>query len=239
MTEKLYWKDAYLKEFKAKIMEIDGNFIILDKTVFYPTGGGQPCDTGKLIFKNLETKIIETKKREEEILHISENVLDAPIGEEVTGIIDWKRRYMHMRYHTAVHIIDGIISKMEGHTGFSTGSQIYSDRARIDVDMPSLNKELGEEIIKKSNLIINENHKIIARELEKNEALKIPNLSRTAPGRELINKLDFVRVIDIENFDMQADGGTHVASTKEVGMISLIKLENKGKHSKRMEIVLG
>jgi misacylated tRNA(Ala) deacylase len=141
-----------------------------------------------------------------------------------------------MKLHTALHIIDGVVEKM--YSGKITGSQIYDDRARIDFDVPGLDKAKAQEIIDNSQKVVNDNHKVTVKFLTKSEASAIQNIARTAPGEELLNSLDRVRIIDIEGFDFQLDGGTHVAQTKEVGKINITKYENKGSHNKRIEIVL-
>jgi len=235
-TEKLYWKDAYLKQFSARILKIENNSIILDKTAFYPTGGGQPNDTGKLVHNGKEYKVIDVSKRGDAIVHIVEEPLGLEEGMEITGEIDWKRRYMHMRYHTALHILDGVANK-EGK-GRITGGQIYTDKARIDFDAEAMDRNLVQQIIDDAQKVIEEDHKVVPRFLSKEEALSIKDLSRTDPGNELLKTLDTIRVIDIVGFDMQLDGGTHVASTKEVGKINMAKYESKGAHNKRITITL-
>ncbi|EQD64470.1 Threonyl/alanyl tRNA synthetase SAD [mine drainage metagenome] len=153
--------------------------------------------------------------------------------------IDWNRRYSHMRYHTAIHIIDAVVHHSAGKYGLITGSQIYQDRARVDFDFPEFSRELADKIIDDSNLVIAQKHPILIKEMTSEEALAIPDLARTEPGRELIRKLSMVRVIEIVGVDAQADGGTHVNNTAEVGKIHLSGIESKGRRNKRMNIVLG
>ena len=143
-----------------------------------------------------------------------------------------------MRYHTAIHIIDGVVNRDYSDRGLITGSQIYEDRARVDFDLPGITREMAEEIIGKANEVISSNHNIYAREISSDEAQRIPGLARTAPGRELIKSLDRVRIIDISGFDTQADGGTHVSNTREVGEITFRSIQSKGAHNKRVEFVL-
>ncbi|MEM4097062.1 MAG: alanyl-tRNA editing protein, partial [Candidatus Micrarchaeaceae archaeon] len=181
-TEKLYWEDAYQKEFNAKILEIHGNDLILDKTAFYPTGGGQPNDTGKIICNGTEYEVIDVNKKENIILHTLKNIEGLNEGMDIKGIIEWDRRYMHMRYHTALHILDGIANK-EGR-GKITGGQIYTDRARIDFDAAGIDREVVQQIINDAQKVIDEDHKVIAKFLSKEEALSIKDLSRTDPGSE-------------------------------------------------------
>ncbi|MGC8699630.1 MAG: alanyl-tRNA editing protein AlaXM [Candidatus Micrarchaeia archaeon] len=236
MTEKLYWKDMYAKEFEAKVVSSKGNELILDRTLFYPTGGGQPNDTGKIIYNGAEYNVIDVRQ-DGDIVHVLDKEINAKEGDTVKGIINWERRYKLMRYHTAIHLLDAVIEKNYS-AGMLTGGQIYEDRARIDIDMPDLNREKAEQILEEANKVASEGHDVIARFIPKEEALKIERLARTETGKELIKNLDEVRVVEIKDLDMQADGGTHVKNTKEIGTIKLSKFENKGKHNKRVEIVL-
>ncbi|MEM0201812.1 MAG: alanyl-tRNA editing protein [Candidatus Micrarchaeaceae archaeon] len=237
MTEKLYWKDQYMREFESKVTKAVGNRIYLESTAFYPTGGGQPADTGKLFINGKEYKINDVESEGDEIVHISDAVFDVQAGASAKGMIDWDKRYMHMRLHTAIHLLDAIVERFYG-SGMITGGQIFDDRARIDVDMPELNKEKAAEIITKANAEAAKGYRVSAREIDKDEALKMERLARTEPGRELIKSLDKVRVVEIEGLDMQADGGTHVRNTNEIGTMLLSNYENKGRHSKRIEIRL-
>ncbi|MCL4373556.1 MAG: alanyl-tRNA editing protein [Candidatus Marsarchaeota archaeon] len=232
MTNKIYLSDSYVREIDAIITGVQGSTITLDKTIFYPTGGGQPCDTGIIgIYK-----VVDVKKDGDEVAHVLETGPGFGVGDTVHCAIDWDKRYMHMRLHTALHIIDGVVEKL--YQGRITGGQIYDDRARMDFDVPGLDRAKAMEIMQSAQKIVSENHKVSAKLISKEEAKAIPNLARTEPGEDLLSKLDTVRIIDIEGFDFQLDGGTHVASTGEVGTIELTKYENKGSHNKRIEIML-
>ncbi|MGC8558164.1 MAG: alanine--tRNA ligase-related protein [Nitrososphaeria archaeon] len=233
-TELLYLNDSYLKSFTAKVMWSNGNILRLDKTAFYPGGGGQPCDTGKMTIGLGTFRVIEVKKLDGEVVH----VLDGePHGDEVSAELDWERRYRLMKLHTSIHLMDGIIRRDFGH-GYITGGQIYDDRARVDLDFPELNRELAQRIEALTNDEIKRGREVRVRYLSKKEALSIPEIARTKPGRELLEKLDSVRVVEIVGLDMQMDGGTHVMNIKEIGQIRIIKFENKGSHSKRLEIAV-
>ncbi len=236
MVERLYLNDSYLKEFDAVVTGITGNEVELDKTAMYPTGGGQPCDTGTLSANDVSYEVVEVKNNGDSVVHVLSEEPNFKIGDIVHGKINWQRRYAHMRYHTAVHIIGGVITKKYG--GMYTGGQIYDDRARDDYDMPSLNRETAAKIIEEAQAIADEGHRVLVKTLSKEEALRIESIARTAPGEELLKTLSSVRVIEIEGFDAQMDGGTHVANTKEVGKMILTGFENKGSHRKRIEIRL-
>ncbi len=234
--EKVYLIDSYAKEFDARVEGIDGNMIKLDKTLFYPTGGGQSCDTGIMIAGSEIYNVVETKKDGEGVLHIIDRVPNFNSEQTVHGKIDWEKRYMHMKLHTAIHILNAIMETKK--VGTITGGQIYDNKARVDFDMPGMNKDEAIRVIAEAQNIVDEGRKVYPKILEKKEALAIENLSRTEPGRKLLVNLDKVRVIVIEGVDMQMDGGTHVSNTKEVGKIKFVKYENKGSHNKRVEIAL-
>ncbi len=238
MTDKLYLKDMYLKEFDAIVTRIDGNKVYLDKTAFYPTGGGQPNDTGRLISGSGEFVVSDAKKDGEDVMHTVENPSALKIGDNVHGVIDWDKRYAYMRHHTAIHILDGIVIKSYSNGGIITGSQIYADRARMDFDMPDLNKDLAQKIIDDTNDDILRGRRVIVKDLTQAQALAMPSLVRTQPGVELIKRLSTVRVVEIEGLDMQMDGGLHVLNSKEVGKIVMNSYKNQGAHSKRLEIRL-
>ena len=236
MVEKLYLNDSYVKELDATVTSLTGNDVELDKTIFYPTGGGQPCDTGTIAYGDKTFTVMDVRKEGDRVIHALASAEGLANGTHVHCAIDWSKRYMHMRLHTALHIIDGIVEKR--YSGRITGGQIYDDRARMDFDVPGLDKEKTLKILEDAQAIVSENHPVSIKFMAKEDAAKIHNLARTAPGEELLEKLDNIRIIDIESFDFQLDGGTHVAHTNEVGRISFLKYENKGAHNKRVEITL-
>lgn len=236
MVEKIYWSDSYKKDLHAKVTAVTSNSIELDSTIFYPTGGGQPCDTGTITVDTTEYKVTDVKKTDESIMHFLEP--DPSFNNDANAHckIDWDRRYAHMRYHTATHVVGGIATAKYG--AMFTGGQIYMDRSRFDFDMQTLDRKLATEIVEESQHVIDKNLDVISKMLTKEEAMTIPNLARTMPGNELMNKLSSFRVVEIVGFDMQLDGGTHVSNTKEIGKLELSNFENKGSKRKRMEIVI-
>lgn len=238
MTVKLYWKDAYLKEFDSVVERVDGNIVVLRETAFYPTGGGVLNDTGTLTVNGTGCRVADVTKEGDTIFHHIEGVPQINAGDSAHGEIDWNRRYSLMRYHTAVHLMDGIVEKSYQNGGI-TGGTIFPDRARMDFAMENLNRELAQKIVDETNSAANEGHKVSSKIISRDEALSMPNLARTEPGRKLIESMPEVRVVEIEGIDVQSDGGLHVADTKEIGKLFLSKFENKGKHSKRIEITLG
>ncbi len=237
MIEKLYWKDAYVKEFDATVIGVNGNVISLDRTAFYPTGGGQLNDTGIIVVKGREYKVTDVKKEADEIMHFLESADGITVGDMAHCVIDWERRYSLMKYHTAIHVLSAMLARHQSDVKF-TGGMIYVDKAHGDFDCPSLNKELAAMVVQEMQKVISEGHEVTSRFITHEEAIKIPNLIKTQPGEELTKGLEKIRIVEIEGVDLQADGGTHVHNTKELGTVLLKKFDNKGAHRKRIEIVL-
>jgi len=234
VTELLYLKDHYLREFDAQVAKTEADVVVLDGTAFYPTGGGQPNDTGYIRWSGGEAKVVDVSKKTGTVLHKLKGA-PPPEGTAVHGSIDWDRRYVFMRYHSALHVLCGLVYHMYG--GLVTGGQIYLDRARMDFDLQEINPDRVREIENACNRIIQEAHPISIRFLPRDEAMKKPDLIRTKINL-LPTEIAEVRVVDIEGVDFQADGGTHVANTKEIQGIKVVKTDNKGKINRRMEIVL-
>lgn len=237
MTELLYLEDSYRRNVAARVVEItpEGG-IVLDRTVFYPTGGGQPHDTGTLTQGNSQWTVTAVSKRGPDIIHIVENTETLPeVGEQIEGEIDWERRYRLMRTHTAMHVLCGVIFNDIG--ALVTGGNMALDKARMDFELEDLNPERVAQIERSANAAISANRAVTWRSIPRDEAFQIPDLIRTK-----INLLpDFiqqVRVVEIAGLDMQADGGTHVRNTSEVGGIQIIGTRSKGRINKRLEIAL-
>ncbi|MGC8568911.1 MAG: alanyl-tRNA editing protein [Nitrososphaeria archaeon] len=236
MTELLYLTDSYLKEFEATVVEDLGEALVLDRTAFYPGGGGQPNDTGYIEVDGRRLEVLSVEKAENKVLHHVKHE-GSLLNVRVKGVINWPRRYSFMKYHTAIHLIDAVLRNYYGKA-FLTGGQIYEDKARIDVDFPELKREMLPELETRVNHEISEGREVVVKFLSRDEAMKIPEIARTKPGQELLMKLDVVRVVEIVGLDAQMDGGTHVRNTREIGAIRMVKFENKGAHNKRIEFVL-
>jgi misacylated tRNA(Ala) deacylase len=233
MTEKLFWQDAYLKEFDAKVLEIRGKEVVLDKTAFYARSGGQPGDTGEIN----GIKVVDTYyDANGNIVHLLEREPDFKVNDIVRGKIDWERRHKIMRLHTAAHIISGVLVKAFGNIKF-TGSQIYEDRARMDFNLEKLDDEVVRFIEEKANEIVEKDLPVFSRIISKEELENHPGLKRLMDESKY-EKFDVLRVVGIGDIDLQLDGGTHVKSTKEVGRIKVVKRENKGKNNRRITIVV-
>jgi misacylated tRNA(Ala) deacylase len=230
-TEALYLKDAYRREVEARVVRVDGDQVELDRTIFYPTGGGQPHDTGTLRGAGATTWSVEevTWGAPGTILHRVGGT-PPPVGASVVGVVDWERRHAHMRYHTALHILSGVV--FHRFASGITGGQIAVSGARMDFALPDFGRELAEQLIGQVNGVVAADRPIHVRFLSKEEAARDPTLVRVAAA--LAKDVPEVRLIDIEGFDVQADGGTHVRSTAEVGTVRLERLENKGAKNKRM-----
>ncbi len=234
-TEFLYATDAYLRAFDATVVELtDQGGAVLDRTAFYATGGGQPHDVGSLSWNGGSAQVTEVRKDGGRVVHTLEGAAP-PIGANVHGEIDWERRYALMRHHTALHAMSGVIYQLYGAT--VTGGQMYPDRARMDFLLPDLSAERLAHIEARTNELLAEGHDVSVRILPRAEALAIPDLIRTKVNL-LSEEIGEIRVVNIEGIDQQADGGTHVANTREVGRVRIAGSENKGKGNKRLQIVL-
>lgn len=234
MTEPLYHTDAYLKEFDATITAVDGNKIALDRTAFYPGGGGQPNDLGTITQGDQSWNVIKVSKQGADIWHELDR--DAPpIGSVVHGVIDWDRRYQLMRTHTAMHILCGVIFRDYGAS--VTGGNMEPLKGRMDFEFETMRQEFVKTIEEKINVEVANARPTHVKILPRDEAFQIPDLIRTKisllpPG------IPEVRTVEIDGLDLQADGGTHVANTSEVGRIRVVDYKSKGKINKRIEVAV-
>ncbi|HXG21483.1 MAG TPA: alanyl-tRNA editing protein [Methylomirabilota bacterium] len=230
----LFQTDSYLREFTARITAVQENRVALDQTAFYPTGGGQPCDHGLLSAGSQQWAVVNVRKDGEEIWHEVEGEPPA-VGAVVTGAVDWNRRYALMRTHTALHMLAGVIWRDYGAQ--VTGGNMEPLRARMDFEFERMRRELVEEIEQKVNQEVAAARPIHVKILPRAEAFAIPDLIRTKINL-LPEGIEQVRVVDIVGLDLQADGGTHVANTREVGGIKIADYKSKGKINKRLEIAV-
>ncbi|MFH1332368.1 MAG: alanyl-tRNA editing protein AlaXM [archaeon] len=229
-TELLYFNDSYLREFEATVLEVNNNkYIILDKTAFYYGTGGQPYDTGSMIKEGEEYKVVFVGKFDGKVSH----GVDRPglkAGDKVKCVIDWQRRYTLMKYHTAAHILSKIIFTEAG--AVTSGNQLGIDGSRIDFTLEKFDKEKVQGWIDETNEIIEKKLPVKIEQMPREEALKIPDFIRTKAN--LLQDIPVLRIVNIEGFDMQACGGTHVKNLGEIGQIELVKTENKGKDNRRI-----
>ena len=236
-TKLLYHEDSYLKRFDATVVAVDGNALALDRTAFFPGGGGQMADRGTLVWQGRALPVVGMAKRGDVVWHevdASGGALPT-VGDPVTGELDWDFRYRMMRTHTALHILCGVIFRDFGAQ--VTGGQMYPDKARMDFAMETFSPDTVRLIEQCVNDAVAADHPIKVYTLPRAQAFEIPDLIRTKINL-LPPEIQTIRIVEIVGLDLQADGGTHVQSTCEVGGIKVIKTENKGRANKRMEIEL-
>ncbi|MHA2170045.1 MAG: alanyl-tRNA editing protein [Candidatus Kariarchaeaceae archaeon] len=232
-TEQVYARDAYTTQLDATVVDVKPEGIILDRTIFYPQGGGQPSDQGKLISGGSEIPIVALKKQGNVVLHQIDG--DVQVGDDVQCEVDWDYRYKLMKHHTALHILSAVV--WDETQAKVTGGTIYENKARLDFDLIEFNKEMAAGFVEKTNQLINEDHEVSIDFLSREEADKDPDLIRTKVNL-LPKSITEIRTVKIGDVDLQADGGLHVKSTKEIGSVSLVKVENKGKGRKRISIAV-
>lgn len=238
MTELIYQLDSYIKEFDAKIAGIDAenNALILDRTVFYPGGGGQPADFGNLITDDNSYPVKRARKMGADVIHIIEGGQSLPaINTPVRGQIEWDHRYQLMRTHTAMHILCGVIFRDYGAS--VTGGSMEPLAGRMDFEFETMHKELVQEIEAAINKEVENSRQVKVDILPREEAFKIPDLIRTKINLLPVG-IEQVRVVEIEGLDLQADGGTHVNNTAEVGKLEVVDYKSKGKINKRIYVRL-
>jgi misacylated tRNA(Ala) deacylase len=234
MTEEICSTDAYARSCEVVVTSADDEGVLLDRTVFYARSGGQPGDTGVLRWDGGQVRVVDTVKRAGEVLHVLEGAAP-PAGTTVTAEIDWDRRHMLMRTHSALHALSGIVWRDYGAK--VTGGNMEPGVARMDFELDAISQEFGREVEEKLNAELAKDRPVHVSFLPRAEALADPDLIRTKVNL-IPEHVDPIRVIDIEGLDKQADGGTHVRSTAEVGRVRVVKTESKGKGFKRMRIEL-
>ena len=234
MTQPLFQAESYLKEFEATVITVMDEGVVLDQTAFYTGGGGQPTDSGILISGGQEYQVSGIKRVDGQMVHLIEGDLPSQ-GSTVTGLIDWDRRYLLMRTHTAAHILCGVVWRDYGAQ--VTGGNMTPGEARMDFEFENLTAELAAEIEAKINAEVAAERDIVVSNLTREEAEQVPDLVRTKINL-LPPNIQEIRTIDIQGLDMQADGGTHVANTREVGAVKMIGHESKGRINKRLRIAL-
>ncbi len=230
MTELVFRDQPYARECSAMVTAVDGRGIALDRTVFYARGGGQPGDCGVLTFAEGAVDIVDAiKGNGDAVIHVpAEGAAPPALGTEVRAAIDWERRHKMMRMHSCLHLLSAVVD------GAVTGGQVGPDKSRLDFDIPEggLDKAaIGEAI----NALIDADHPVASRWVTDDELAANPDLVKTmsvAPPQGTGR----VRLIEIPGVDLQACGGTHVARTGEIGHIQVRKIENKGRHNRRVSI---
>lgn len=234
MTELLYQTDSYVREFNARVVGIDEeqHGVLLDRTAFYPGGGGQPNDVGALVAEGKTYTVAKVVKGN---VHIVEGDQLPAVGAEVRGILDWERRYKLMRTHTAMHILCGVVWRDYGAS--VTGGNMEPLNGRMDFEFERLQKELVSEIEASINAEVEAARDVRVAILPREQAFQIPELIRTKINL-LPEGIAEVRTVEIVGLDLQADGGTHVANTREVGRIRIADYKSKGGINKRIYVEL-
>lgn len=238
MTDLLYHLDSYLKDFEATVTAIDeeNHAVILDRSAFYPGGGGQPFDNGILIAGDAHYPLRRARKAGADVFHILEGDGPLPaIGTKLHGVIDWERRYQIMRTHTAMHILCGVIFR--DYEASVTGGDMDPLQGRMDFEFETMHKDLVQTIETTINEEVACARPVRVAILPREEAFQIPDLIRTKINL-LPEGIPQVRVIEIVGLDLQADGGTHVQNTSEVGPIRVTDYKSKGKINKRIYVEL-
>lgn len=231
----LFLKDSYTKEFAARVVKLDGREVVLERTAFYPGGGGQPPDKGSLGIGPVQASVVDTRREGGNIVHILDKAIPDTVR-DLQGTLDWERRFAHMRYHTALHVLSGVIWR--NFDAKVTGGQMRADRARMDFSFPGKwTSEVVGDIERLTNQALAEEHPVKVYELEREEALANPDLIRTQVNL-VPERMRTIRIVEIEGLDTQADGGTHVANTREVGGMEITGHKSKGRQNKRIEFVL-
>lgn len=226
MTKKLFWEDAYRREFSATVTKIEGTAVFLDQTCLNPRGGGLVSDTGTLN----GLPVMEVVKAGEELAHV---VAEAPpfhVGETVRGQLGWERRYRIMRMHTAAHLLSNVVNRETG--ALITGNQIDVDMSRVDFSLEDFDKERMQVYIAKVNELIARDLPVRTYFLKREEALQIPGMIKLAQAMPPV--VLELRIVEIGDVDRQADGSPHVARTGEIGRVEFVLAENKGKTNRRV-----
>jgi len=238
MTELLYQTDSYLKEFEAVVTAVDeeNHGVILDRTAFYPGGGGQPSDAGLLEDGGKSFNVSKIKRIAGKLVHLLEGEESLPeVRTVVRGSLNWDRRYQLMRTHSALHVLCGVVFRDYGAS--VTGGDMDPLQGRMDFEFETMHRDLVDEIQAAINAEVEKSHPIKIAILPREEAFKIPDLIRTKINL-LPEGIQQVRVVEIEGLDLQADGGTHVSNTSEIGHIRVVDYKSKGKINKRIYIVI-
>jgi len=230
MTKTLFLEDSYLNQSPATVVSVkDGKYIILDQTIFYPKGGGQPHDTGKIIKDNKTYNLVYVGKFNGEISH-EVDLKGLQIGDSVLCVLNWERRYKLMRSHTAAHVFASLLTNGTG--ALTTGNQLGEDHIRFDFSLEKFDKVLLETYLTKANKLLGSDIPVKWYELPREEAMKIPGIVKMAVA--FPPNIPVLRIVEIVGLDKQADGGTHVKNLLEVGKVKLIKTQNKGKNNRRI-----
>ncbi len=237
MAGELFLHDSYAQEMRVQVLEALPDGVVLGNTAFYPQGGGQPGDQGHLtkLPVGAEYQVLDTVKRDGKIVHVLGDH-DLQMHDVVNGWIDWKQRYAHMRYHTAAHILSAVVHNHSG--ALISGNQISTDKLRLDFSLEAYDPAQIARYVEEANRIIAMHLDVTVRFMAREEALKLPGIVKLAGA--LPPNIPTLRIVKIANdsfvADEQADGGTHVHNTRELGVLEFVSCENKGKNNRRLTV---
>ena len=238
-TDLLYYTDSYLRSFSSEVIAADEatHAVALAETAFFPTGGGQPHDLGTLLLKGEELAVVDVNKAKDgPVWHTLADGASLPtVGETVEGLLDWERRYLLMRIHSAQHVLNGVIWNEYG--AHVTGASMTPGEGRLDFELSSMSQEFARTVEQAVNEQIRRDLEVRVLFLPRSEADTDPSLLRLKANL-IPRSVDPLRVIDIVGLDRQADGGTHVASTREIGRVRVLEAKSKGKANKRIRIAV-
>ena len=234
-TERLDLLDSTLREWQATVLDVDDNGIILDRSAFYPGGGGQPPDHGVLLWSGVQTAIVGARRGDDIRLIPADGDPIPPPGTPVRGALEDERRTALMRTHSGLHLLSGVVFRDFG--ALVTGSNMDPLTGRLDFNLEEVPPGFKEAVEDACNVEVTADRAIEAYELSRADAFEIPDIIRTATNL-LPAEIEIVRIVDIKGLDVQADGGTHVASTQQIGAIRVLKVENKGKGFRRIRVAL-
>lgn len=230
MTKRLYHVDSYLGEFEATVLAVPENgTLVFDRSAFYPQGGGQPNDFGIVEYSTGKARILGGKDRGAEIHYAFDGAMPSP-GQKIRGFVDWPRRYKLMRMHTSAHVLAAVL--YQKHGALITGNQLDTDKSRMDFNLAEFAKDQLAILETEVNAELAKNHSIETSLMPREKALALPELFKLKDV--LPKEIDPLRIVKIGALDIQADGGTHVKQTREVGTIKLVDFSNKGATNRRI-----
>ncbi len=230
MTRKLFWEDMYLKEFDARVVSADASRLVLDQTAFNPRGGGLVSDVGTID----SVEVAEVVKEGDEIIHVMRGEGSWAPGQHVHGVLDWEKRHRIMRMHTAAHLLSAVVNSETG--ALITGNQISPDESRVDFNLENFDKEKMSAYVDRVNREAGRGLEVTTFFMKREEALSNPGFVKLANA--MPPTLAELRIVKIGDADTQADGGVHVANTKEVGTVMSLGTENKGKSNRRLHFTV-
>jgi misacylated tRNA(Ala) deacylase len=235
-THRLDLADPTLREWTCTVLSADAEHgIVLDRSAFYPGGGGQPPDHGVLLWQGVQTRIVGTRKGDDPYLVPAEGDPIPPPGTEVTGAVSDVRRSALMRTHSGLHVLGGVVFRDFG--ALVTGGNMEPGEARMDFNLPEVPPDFKARLEELVNVEVAADRKVVTRVLARDEALALPDIIRTQSNLIPADEVE-IRIVDIVGLDQQADGGTHVASTAQIGRVQVVKVESKGKANRRVRVRL-